>query len=82
MFNKISIKRYATHNCIESCIANLCDYYNNDFRPLFLRSWDFGYKPETEILENNIHFNYECKAHINSYIVAHIVKTNFYVVYR
>jgi hypothetical protein len=36
--NHISVKRYLTHNCVENCIANLCDYYEIDFRALFLFS--------------------------------------------
>ena len=54
----ISVKRYITHNCVENCIANLCDSYKIDHRPLFLFSWDFGFKKTSFLLEDNVHFNY------------------------
>ncbi|WP_225999294.1 hypothetical protein [Paenibacillus sp. BJ-4] len=67
MSNHISVKRYITHNCVENCIANISDYYEIDFRPLFLFSWDFGFKTTGPILENNIHFNSEFISCVNNY---------------
>lgn len=40
---KICYRRYNTLNCIENCIANICDSYKVEFTPLFLYSWDFCY---------------------------------------
>lgn len=59
MSNNIPVKRYITHNCVENCIANLCDFYKIDFRPLFLFSWDFSFKANESILENSIHYHSE-----------------------
>ncbi|OBZ14199.1 hypothetical protein A8L34_09570 [Bacillus sp. FJAT-27264] len=67
MSNHISVKRYPTHNCVENCIANISDHYEIDFRPLFLFSWDFGFKTTEPLLENNIHFNSGFKSCINNY---------------
>ena len=67
MNNRIPVKRYITHNCVENCIANLCDSYGIDFRPLFLFSWDFGVKSIESMLENSIHFNSKFDSSVEKY---------------
>ena len=65
--NHILTKRYITHNCIENCIANLCDFHQIDFRPLFLFSWDFGFKMTKSILENRIYSRSNFDINIDDY---------------
>lgn len=57
MIEKILPKRYVTQNCIENCIANLCDALDVDFRPMFLFSWDFGFKKYESTLGEKIHYH-------------------------
>lgn len=65
--SSIPVKRYITHNCVENCIANLCDFFKIDFRPLFLFSWDFGFKSDDLTLENKIHFNSKFDSSVEKY---------------
>ncbi|MDR1458719.1 MAG: hypothetical protein LBI60_00670 [Bacteroidales bacterium] len=65
--NSIPVKRYITHNCVENCIANLCDSYGIDFRPLFLFSWDIDLKTTDPIFENNIHYHSEFDISIDDF---------------
>lgn len=67
MNKRIQVKRYKTHNCVENCLANLCDSYGIDFRPLFLFSWDFGFKITEPILENGIHYHSEFNISIDNF---------------
>jgi hypothetical protein len=56
MNDHILVKRYITHCCVENAMANLCDHFKIDFRPLFLFSWDLGFKTTAPILADNIHY--------------------------
>ena len=56
MIEKILPNRYRTHNCIENCIANLCDAANVDFRPMFLYSWNFGFDKSKDTIDEKLHY--------------------------
>lgn len=36
--------KYSTYNCIENCIANVCDAVDIVHLPIFINSWDFNYR--------------------------------------
>ncbi|NMA32102.1 MAG: hypothetical protein GX941_09915 [Candidatus Methanofastidiosa archaeon] len=57
MIERVRPKRYITHNCVENCIANLCDATSKDFRPLFLYSWDFGFDKYKDTIGEKIHYH-------------------------
>lgn len=67
MINKLLLKRYNTHNCIENCIANYCDATGIDFRPMFLYSWDFGYKKENLTIGEKIHYHLDFTLGVDYY---------------
>lgn len=67
MIEKILPKRYATHNCIENCIANLCDSADINFFPLFLFSWDFGYDTSQSTIGKRIHHHNSCDIGLENY---------------
>ncbi len=67
MINKLLTKRYNTHNCLENCIANYCDAAGVDFRPIFLYSWDFGYKNENLTIGEKIHYHLDFDLGVNRY---------------
>lgn len=64
----ISPKRYRTLNCIENCIANVCDKYAVDFSPLFLFSWDFGYDTSRTTIGERIHYHNDYNWGLDNYI--------------
>jgi hypothetical protein len=66
--NKIFPKRYGTFNCIENCIANICDPAKINSNPLFLYSWDFGYNLSQTFIEDRLHYRYSCSMAITNYI--------------
>ena len=60
-------KRYRTLNCIENCIANVCDKYAVDFSPLFLFSWDFGYDTSRTTIGERIHYHNDYNWGLDNY---------------
>ena len=68
MVEKILPKRYANQNCIENCIANICDALDLDFRPIFLFSWDFGYDLSKPKVGERVHYRNSCDMGLNNYL--------------
>lgn len=64
----ITPKRYNTLNCIENCIANVCDKFAVDFSPLFLFSWDFGYDALQKTIGERIHYHHDFDLGLYNYI--------------
>ncbi|OGI07987.1 MAG: hypothetical protein A2Y40_06655 [Candidatus Margulisbacteria bacterium GWF2_35_9] len=58
--SKITPNKYSTYNCIENCIANICELNNVNHIPLFLFSWDFGYNQSKSTIGEKIHYHYSC----------------------
>ncbi len=66
--SKVIPKRYNTLNCIENCIANICDTYGIDYRPLFLFSWDFGYDQSKATVGERIHYRNNYELDLDDYV--------------
>jgi hypothetical protein len=64
----IAPKRYNTLNCIENCIANICDINEVNFSPLFLYSWDFGYDNSKATIGENLHYHSDFSLGLDNYI--------------
>ena len=60
--------KYITYNCIENSIANVCDAYGIDHRPIFLFSWDFGYHKAEKTVGEKVHYQYSGEIGFEKYI--------------
>lgn len=66
--NTIVPKKYKTLNCIENCIANVCDANAIDFRPMFLYSWDIGYDTSKNTIGERLHYRFSSKINFTDYM--------------